>query len=454
MGLNTLIVEDDHGLRSSLCKSFTRRRHDVLEAATVAEATRLLAERRIDLLLLDLRLPDGSGLEVAARAHDLDAEIVVVMMTAFPEVKTAVRAMKEGAHDFIIKPFELEELHLTVQRLMEGRELRRKVQRLERERQQLQDPDGILGESRAIQRLREQIRKVAGADSPVLIVGETGSGKELVADAIHRSSPRSAGPLVKVNCSAFSDQLLESELFGHERGAFTDAKQARPGLFEMSDGGSLLLDEISEMKLDLQAKLLRVVEGQSFRRVGGQREIRANVRVMATSNRDLPAAIRAGGFREDLYFRLRVFQIDVPPLRDRELDPILLAGVFLQRSAAALRKPPMRLAVDAEKMLLAYGWPGNVRELRNVMERAAILAESEEVGVEHLPRELQASEFVRRTLRGPANAAVPTLRDVERLYAEHVVASVGGNLSEAARILGIARNTLKAKLGGGAGEEP
>ena len=449
-----LIVEDDDGLRSSLKKSFQRRHHEVLEASTVTDAGRLLADQKIALLLLDLRLPDGSGLDLAGQARDVDEEIVIIMMTAFPEVKTAVRAMKEGADDFIIKPFELEELHLTVERAIEGRELRRKVRHLEQDRRRREDTGGILGESRAINRVREQISKVAEADSPVLVAGETGTGKELVADAIHRASSRSVRPLVKVNCSAFSEQLLQSELFGHEKGAFTDAKNARPGLFEMADGGSLLLDEISEMQLDLQARLLRVVEGQSFRRIGGTREITTNVRIIATTNRELQAGIRAGSFREDLYFRLKVFQIDVPPLRDRGMDVVLLAGVFLHRSAAALRKPPMRLAQQAEETLCAYQWPGNVRELRNVMERAAILVESGEVGVEHLPRELQASEFVRRhAARDPVDATMPSLRDMERLYAEHVVASVDGNLSEAARILGIARNTLKAKIGSSQAEE-
>ena len=446
MKVAILIVEDDEGLRSSLEKSLVRRGHEALSTSTVSEASHLLQRRRIDLILLDLRLSDGSGFELLARARDLDEEIAVIVMTAFPDVKIAVRAMKEGALDFIVKPFELEDLHLTVQRVIEGRELRRQVQRFEHERERRGDFLEIFGESSAIEQVRSQIRKVAAADSPVLVVGETGTGKELVADAIHRLSSRFSGPLVKVNCSAFSEQLLESELFGHEKGAFTDASRARAGLFEMSDGGSLLLDEISEMKPALQAKLLRVVEGQPFRRVGGQREIRANVRVIASTNRDLPARVRAGSFREDLYFRLKVFQIDVPPLRIRGADVVLLARYFLQRSVAALRKGAARLTPPAEETLLAYDWPGNVRELRNVMERAAILCETEEVGMEHLPGELQASTFVRHhATRG--SGATPSLSEIECRYVAHVVEKAGGNLSEAARILGITRNTLKAKLG-------
>lgn len=446
MQVTVLIVEDDVGVRSSLEKSTRRRGHEVLCASAVSEAGRLLRERQIDLILLDLRLPDGSGFDVLKAARDLDEEIAVVVMTAFAEVKTAVRAMKEGAYDFIVKPFELDELHVTVERAIQTQRLRRQVQRLEHEHQSRGEVTEILGESPAIEQLRAQIRKVAQATSPVLVVGETGTGKELVADVIHRFSPRGTGPLVKVNCSAFSEQLLESELFGHEKGAFTDAREARAGLFEMANGGTLLLDEISEMKPDLQAKLLRVVEGQPFRRVGGQREIRANVRVIATTNRDLPARIRTSDFREDLYFRLKVFQIDVPPLRARGSDVVLLARFFLQRSATTLRKGPIRLMPRVEEILLGYDWPGNVRELRNVMERAAILCETGKVEVEHLPGELQASVFVRH--HGASSCgAIPSLSEIERRYIAHVVETVGGNLSEAARILGIARNTLKAKLG-------
>lgn len=446
MNLTLLIVEDDMGLRSSLEKSLRRRGYNILGTSTVSDAKRLLGERKVDLILLDLRLPDGSGFDVLAAARELDEEISVIVLTAYPEITTAVRAMKEGARDFIVKPFELEDLHLTVERTIEAQALHHRVQRLEHERHSRDEVTAILGESPAIEQVRSQIRQVAQADSPVFLVGGTGTGKELVADAIHSASSRSAGPLVKANCSAFSEQLLESELFGHEKGAFTDARQARAGLFEMADGGTLLLDEISELKSELQAKLLRVVEGQPFRRVGGQREIHTSVRIIATTNRDLPALVRSGAFRQDLLFRLKVFQIDVPPLRDRGKDVVLLARFFLRRSTVALRKLPIRLSPPAEEILLAYDWPGNVRELRNVMERAAILCEAGEVGVEHLPGELQVSAFVRHHSEKPSGA-MPSLREIEHRYAAHVVDSVGGNLSEASRILGISRNTLKAKLG-------
>jgi DNA-binding NtrC family response regulator len=448
MSPTILIVEDDAGVRTSLEKSMKRRGYDVHAVATVGEAKAVLVDRDVDLVLADMKLPDGSGLEVLAHAREAGADTVVVVVTAFPDMRSAVHAMREGAHDFIVKPFELDELHLCVERALEAKALRRDVRRLERESRRHADEGEILGESAAIAVVRDQIRKVAEADTPVLVVGETGTGKELVADSIRRQSRRAGGPLVKVNCSAFSEQLLESELFGHEKGAYTDAKEAREGLFEMAEGGTLFLDEIAEMKPGLQAKLLRVVEGQPFHRVGGRREIRTDVRIIAATNKDVPSLIRNGGFREDLYFRLNVFRIVVPPLRDRGADVVLLARSFLDRSAASLGKGPLRFSPDVERMLLDYPWPGNVRELRNVMERAAILCGGDEVGLAHVPVELQAESFIKRTTAAGQSTAIPTLEEIERRYVAHVVALSGGNLSEAARTLGIARNTLKARLAG------
>lgn len=441
-----LIVEDDQGLRPSLRRFFSRRGYAVIDTAIVAEATTLLRQRNIDVLLLDMNLPDGSGLEVLRIARDLDTEIVAIVMTAFPEVKTAVGAMKEGASDFVVKPFELDELQLAVERAVETRTLRRNVRLLQRERQGSDQVTEILGESAAIEQVRELIRKVASTGTPILVTGETGTGKELVADAIHRLSSRSAGPMVKVNCSTFPEQLLESELFGHEKGAFTDAREARSGLFEMANGGTLFLDEIGESSPAVQTKLLRVVEGQPFRRVGGQREVHTDVRVIAATNRELSARARRDSFREDLFFRLNTFQIQLPPLRARGSDIVSLARFFLQRSASALRKGAIRLDPQVEDILLNYTWPGNVRELRNMMERAAILCEpGEAITAAHLPTEIQAAAFVSKQ-GGKASAAMPSLSEIERLYISHVVTSVGENLSEAARVLGVSRNTLKAKL--------
>lgn len=440
-----LIVEDDEGLRPSLEESFARKGYDIIGTSTASEAISLVRQRNIAVILLDIKLPDGSGLDVLRAVKELDDEIIVIMMTAFPDIRTAVDAMKDGASDFVVKPYELAELHMAVERAIEVRSLRRSVRHLRHERQSRNEVTEILGESPAIASVRDEIRKVAEADTSVLVVGETGTGKELVADSIHRCSARSRGPLVSVNCSAFSETLLESELFGHEKGAFTDAKEAHAGFFEMAEGGTLFLDEISEMKAGLQAKLLRIVEGQPFRRVGGQREIQVNVRIIAATNRDLEALIRTGDFRQDLYFRINVFRIVVPPLRNRGDDVVTLARFFLRRSSQALRKGPVELMPDAEDLLKRYDWPGNVRELRNVMERAVILSDTDEVGVEHLPSELRAAAFVRHQV-AKEQGNMPSLAEVNQRYVEYVEKSVDGNLSKAARILGIARNTLKARL--------
>ncbi|MCH7908557.1 MAG: sigma-54-dependent Fis family transcriptional regulator [Candidatus Hydrogenedentes bacterium] len=452
MKLSILITEDDEGLRPSLERSFARRGYEVFSAACVSEAVGVLQERNIDLVLLDINLPDGSGFDVLEAAHNIDNEIVVIMITAFPDVKTAVSSMKKGAIDFIIKPFELEELHLIVERALETRSLRRNVRLLEHERDRRGPVTDILGESPQILRLREEIQKVAPTDVPVLVAGETGTGKELVAENLYRLSLRRKGPLVKVNCSAFSESILESELFGHEKGAFTDAKTSRAGLFEMADKGTIVLDEISEMRIDLQSKLLRIVEGQPFRRLGGEREIRADVRVIALTNQDLKSQISRGLFREDLYFRLNGFRIDVPALRVRGHDVIELARFYLERCAASLIKPTLRISSGAEESLLNYSWPGNVRELKNLMERAVILCDSAEMNESHLPAEVQSSAFVERAVNGSSDS-IPSLREIECLYISRVVERVGGNLTEAARILGIARNTLKAKLRSDAGQQ-
>lgn len=440
-----LIVEDDQGLRPSLKRFFARREFSVLEASTCAEAVSLLNKRNIDLILLDMKLPDGSGIDVLTEARKLDAETPAVIMTAFPDVKTAVYAMKQGASDFVIKPFELEELQLTVERALETNSLRRSVRLFKRERREKGELGEIIGQSPAMEQVREWIHKVADTDAPVLLTGETGTGKELAADAIHHLSSRSAGPLVKVNCSSFSEQLLESELFGHEKGAFTDARESRAGLFEMANGGTLFLDEIAESSPSVQAKLLRVVEGQPFRRIGGQREIHTSVRLIAATNRDLVVRLNQGAFREDLFFRLNTFQIHLPPLRERGEDSVHLARFFLQRLAASLGKGELRFEAEAEQTLRAYRWPGNVRELRNMVQRAVILSDSSTIRTEHLPHEIQTSGFVSRPSMKRENA-YPPLVEMEKAYLLHIVEKVDGNLSEAARILGITRNTLKRKI--------
>ena len=443
-----LILEDDDGLRDALARSVARRGFHVTAVDRVAAAVDMLRTQDVDIVLADMRLPDGSGREVLDVAVDVDPEIRVVMMTAFPEVQTAVDAMKQGAHDFIVKPFELEEIHVVLSRAQEAKSLRQNLRRLMRDRPGVAAVTDILGSSDPIESVRAQILQVAPAAAPVLVVGETGTGKELVADAIHRASDRHAGPLVKVNCAAIPASLLENELFGHDKGAFTGAGEAREGLFEMADEGTLFLDEIGEMHPDLQARLLRVVEGKPFHRVGGRREIRTDVRIVAATHRDLKDATRDGTFREDLYFRLDVFRIDVPPLRDRGHDVCELARRMVPELAAPARRPAERLSPDVERLLLEYRWPGNIRELRNVLERAVILCPSRELGVEHVPAELRAP--AERPPNDPAGGSsldeYPTLKEMEERYVRDVLEACDGNISQAARVLGVARNTLKSRL--------
>lgn len=447
MNIVMLIVEDDEGIRQSLEKSFVRRGYETHGASTVADACRILLERKVHTVLLDVRLPDGSGLEVLSVAREVDKEIDVIMMTAFPEVQTAVSALKEGARDYIVKPFELEGLHRNVERTVEARRLRLTVRHLEREKRSQGKTNQLLGVSPAVEKVKALIQKVARNDTTVLLVGETGTGKEIAANTIHSLSPRCDGPFMTVNCSTFSEHLLDSELFGHEKGAFTDAKDARAGLFEMVDGGTLFLDEITEMKPGLQAKLLRVLEGNPFRRVGGQREMQTNVRILSATNRNLEELTLSGEFRDDLYYRLDVFRIEMPPLRDRGDDVLLLARFFLDQYAEKMQKGTITLSKPAEALLAAHSWPGNVRELKNVMERAAILCEQDEIGLVHLPGKLQSSAFIARAASN-ASGTMPSLAEIERGYVAHVLECVGGNLSEASRILGIARNTLRAKTRG------
>ncbi|HEU5394469.1 MAG TPA: sigma-54 dependent transcriptional regulator, partial [Candidatus Methylomirabilis sp.] len=343
---------------------------------TGAHALHFLEHLPVDLLLADLRLPDVTGIALLHEVRARRPEVQVVIMTAFGDIPTAVKAIQDGAYHFLPKPFDLEELHPILTRALETQRLRREVATLRA--QQFGDAHipGLLGESRATQDLRLLIRRVAATPrTSILVVGESGTGKEVVANAIHAASARAAGPLVKVNCSAIPETLLEADLFGYEKGAFTDAKEAKKGLFELANGGTIFLDEISDMALPLQPKLLRVLDEQVFRRVGGLKDIRVDVRVIAATNRDLGALVQTGRFREDLSYRLRVMEVAIPPLRSRREDIRTLAHHFLAYYNREFGKGLDGFDRAAEAILAGYAWPGNVRELKNVVERAAILAD-------------------------------------------------------------------------------
>ncbi len=441
-----LIVEDDATLRVTLSNFLGRMGFVVDAAENVAKALELARQQRYGLVLLDLRLPDGDGLALIGALREIDEEALLLMMTAFPEVRTAVAALKAGAYDYINKPFDLEDLRELIGRALETRALRREVA-WRRAQAETCDLDGLTGESAAFRELIRVTRKIAAAPRvPVLIHGESGSGKERVARAIHCQSPRAAGPWVTLNCSALPEGLMESELFGHEKGAFTDARQQKRGLLELADGGTLFLDEIGDLSLALQPKLLRVLETQSFRRVGGSREIQVDVRFVAATHRNLPEMVKAGSFREDLYYRLNVGAIEVPPLRTRREDIPALAHEFVFETARTMGIVAPELPPDVVRLLVEHAWPGNVRELRNVIERAVILCENGVLAAAQLPPEISRAVAPAPTFsRAPATTPA-TLAEVEVAHIRHVLAQCAGNKTRAAEILGISRLTLRNKL--------
>jgi len=438
-----LVIEDDTTIRVTLKEVLQKQGYLVDLAADGAEGLDYFRKRAYGLILLDMHLPDMHGTDILKAVRESDPDMLVVVMTAYPEVRTAVNCLKAGAYDYINKPFELDDFKEIIRRALETRSLRLEVERL---RIRISAPatlEGMIGSSPAFTSLVEVTRRIAAAPRvPALIIGESGTGKERVAQAIHNLSPRAAGPWVALNCSAISEGLLESEMFGHEKGAFTDAKASKRGLLELADGGTLFLDEIGDLSLTLQPKLLRVLETQSFRRVGGQKEVRVDVRFVAATHRDLKGMVVAGTFREDLYYRLNVAAIDVPPLRERRPDILPLARHFLEQAAATMGMREVRLDPAASRLLEAYAWPGNARELRNVMERALILSSGEEIVPDCLPREIIA----RAPRADIGESAFLSLETLEMSHIRRVLGICKGNKSEAARRLGITRLTLRNKV--------
>ena len=372
-----ILVADDHdALRRGLALSLTAAGHDVDEAANGNAALERLHDGYFDVVVSDLKMGGSDGLDVLRTTKTLHPTASVILMTAFGSVTTAVEAMKHGAFDYVQKPFELEEMEVKVEKALELKRLRNELDYLRNERHENYDFDRIVGASEALARVLGVVKKVAKSNSTVLIRGETGTGKELIAGAIHHNSLRAARNFVKVNCAALQENLLESELFGHEKGAFTGADRQRIGRFEQADGGTLFLDEIGDMSANTQAKILRVLQEHEFERLGGTRTIRVDVRLIAATNRDLSAMVASGHFREDLYYRLNVVSVETPPLRERKDDILPLATHFMRRFSAELKKRVDGLDSEAQKLLVRYNWPGNIRELENAIERAALLAES------------------------------------------------------------------------------
>jgi two-component system nitrogen regulation response regulator NtrX len=433
--LNLLVVDDDPAIRASLRGVLEDEGHAVAEAASGEDGLRALEGQRFDAVLLDIRLPGLDGLDALIRFRELAPDTAVVMVTGEATTRNAFRAAQRGAYDFIEKPPDPE-------RLLDVLAEAARVTRLRRAERPAAGPDlGMVGDSPAFQALLANVRRVAPSQGRVLITGENGSGKELVALAIHALSPRAAGPFVKINCAAIPKDLVESELFGYEKGAFTGALQSKRGRMELADRGTMFLDEVGDLSLEAQAKLLRAIETGEAERVGGTRTLKFDVRVVAATNKDLAAAIEAENFRSDLYYRLNVLPLHVPPLRERRSDVGLLADHFLAAFCASEERPRKRLADEARAVLEDYHWPGNVRELRNLMERAAILVEGPEVRAEDLAPWLESA--------APAEEGVGLRGEIERREADAIrraLEAASWNVTQAAAGLGIDRTNLHRKM--------
>ena len=439
-----LVVDDDPGLRES-CRLILEEQFDVLDAADGPQALELLRNTQVDVVLLDVRLPGMDGLEVLEHVKALDEQTEVILVTAVKTVKTAVTAMKLGAFDYLTKPFEEEEVVAVVGRALERRALQREVVFLRSELASREDGE-IVGQSVEMRKLALLIGQVSRTSATVLVTGESGTGKELIARAIHRQGARRDKPFVPVNPAAIVESLLESELFGHERGAFTGAYQKKLGKFELAQGGTLFLDEIATVKSDLQVKLLRVLQEREIERVGGTRRIPVDVRIIAATNGDLKRAIAGGAFREDLYYRLNVVPIAVPPLRSRRHDVPLLVDHFVRKYNQRFGKRVSGLAPEALAALEDYRWPGNVRELQNVIERAVALGEGPMIQLEDLPMDVVMGERHLREGDAPALPLAEALDQVERQIVSRVLERVRWSQNEAAEILGLHRNTLLRKI--------
>ncbi|MFO0560516.1 MAG: sigma-54 dependent transcriptional regulator [Polyangiales bacterium] len=444
-GSRLLIVEDDPALAQALEALATRDGYVTRVAMSVSEGESALRAGEVDVVLTDYQLPDGQGTSIIECARQTDPRIAVVAMTAYGTVDLAVRLVRAGAYDVLTKPVEPSAVRAALARAIEARSLRAEVERLRRELSTTSGLDGLVGRSRALADIIDLVRRVADNPSTVLVTGPSGSGKERVARALHQSSRRAAKPFVAINMAAVPDALLESELFGHVKGAFTDAKTDKQGLFVQANGGTMLLDEVGDMPLSLQAKLLRVLAEREVRPVGGSKSIAFDVRVVAATHHDLRKAVSEGRFRQDLYYRLAVIEIHVPPLKDRPDDILPLAEHFLRRSAERAGRAIRGLSREASQLLTQYAWPGNVRELENVVERAVALARDEWIAVSDLPAHVQP-EASTRLFEQAAERSL-TLEELERGYVAHVLERCGGNKKRAAALLGINRRTIQRWMG-------
>jgi DNA-binding NtrC family response regulator len=441
-GERILIVEDEELMRELLTKILAHEDYRILQASSAEEALKLLQDQTFDLVLTDLRLKRMNGLELLTEVRLLDPEIVVIVMTAYASVETAVEAMRKGAYDYITKPFINDEIRVMLRRALNQRHLSRENRHLKRELRERYRFENIVGTSEAMEKVYRLIEKVSAIASNVLISGETGTGKELVARAIHYNSERSDRPFVAVNCGALTESLLESELFGHVKGAFTGAIANREGLFRQADKGTLFLDELSEVSHALQIKLLRAIQEREVIPVGGREPLKFDVRLIAATNRTLEDEVKKGTFREDLFYRVNVISILLPPLRERKEDVPLLVNHFLQKYTQRLGKPSVKISREAMHVLVNYDWPGNVRELENMIERAVALCEEELIQPADLPEKLTQVKIAIRDL----DEYEVTLDALEEQHIKKVLHNVAGDKVKASQILGINLSTLYRKL--------
>lgn len=441
-----LIVEDNRHMGELLEADLRLRGYETIWQPAAEEAFERWKHEDFDVVLTDLKLPGLSGIDLCERMVANRPDVPVVVMTAFGSMETAIAAVRAGAYDFVTKPIDMEMLNLVLERAIRHRALQEQVNTLSEAAVRSCRFDALIGESQPMQRLYQQLAQIAVSDAAVLITGESGTGKELVAQALHHHSHRAQGPFVAVNCPALPATLLESELFGHTRGAFTDAHTERKGLFVQADGGTLFLDEIGDLPLALQPKLLRVLEASAVRPVGSDQESRFDVRLITATNRALETAVEAGQFREDLFYRINVISIEMPPLCARGMDILLLAQKFVERFAARSGKRVTGVTEEAAKKLLDYAWPGNVRELRNAIERAVALTRYERIVVEDLPEKIRAYRKSHLRFDSDNPTELISMEEVERRYIRHVLEAVRSNKTLAARILGFDRRTLYRKL--------
>ncbi|QOY88561.1 sigma-54-dependent transcriptional regulator [Paludibaculum fermentans] len=433
-----LIVDDDIVVRDSLGKWFESEGFDVTIAPGAPAALEILSRERFDLALVDIKMPGVDGIELQARLKEIDQDMPVVIMTGYASVETAVRALKNGAYDYITKPFDPDELVHLVSNAISHRTATREVVRLRENLKQIFPDTQLIGQSASMKRVMELVETVAPTDATVLITGESGTGKEVVARAIHAASPRRFNPMVVIHCGALTESLLESELFGHERGAFTGAQARKKGKFEVADGGTVFLDEISDISLHVQTDLLRVLQQKEIVRVGDTQQIKVDFRAIAATNKSLEQLVEERLFRPDLYYRLNVFAIDIPPVRSRREDIPLLVDHFLQKFAGQMNRPVQRLSPRALEVLMDYNWPGNVREMENAIERAMLINRETELRPEDFPFQSHPSLL--------SGAVGQRLEDIEKTHIEKMLQETNWNLSKTARILDIDRTTLYNKI--------